>query len=305
MGASTSHKLHYAVFWFLGISWGSNFLFMKIAVQAIPPLQVVLLRMIFGALPIVAYGLYRRVMKRADFRYVHHFIAMGLINTIVPAFGFVKGTQYLPSGVTGALAGSIPLMTAVLATLLLGDRLTPRKVAGLLLGCFGAMLVAQIGTLLEGNAQDILKGTLFTLLGCLGYAAAMVYARRFITPLGLSPVALAAYQMIFAVVIIALLVPADGIGGIMQHTDALLAVVIGLGLFGTGLAFIAYYYIIEHLGAAVSSSVFYVPPMVALLIGALVAGEWIAPLQFAGAGLILLGVYLAKSGGRRDAQKTG
>jgi len=67
-----------------------------------------------------------------------------------------------------------------------------------------------------------------------------------------------------------------------------------LGLLGTGLAYIIYYYIVEKLGAIAASSVTYIPPVVALLIGSLLVGEPIEMVDYAATFLIFFGVFLLK-----------
>ena len=67
---------------------------------------------------------------------------------------------------------------------------------------------------------------------------------------------------------------------------------LGLGVLGTGLAFIIYYYIIDKLGAVSASSVAYIPPVVAIIIGVFLVGENIDPWEYLGAALILAGVVL-------------
>ena len=79
-----------------------------------------------------------------------------------------------------------------------------------------------------------------------------------------------------------------------ESANAAAGLVVGLGLLGTGLAYIIYYYIVERMGAIAASSVTYIPPVVALLIGAIIVGEPIAPLDYLAAALILLGVVLLK-----------
>jgi drug/metabolite transporter (DMT)-like permease len=70
--------------------------------------------------------------------------------------------------------------------------------------------------------------------------------------------------------------------------------IIGLGLLGTGLAYIMYYYIVKKLGAISASSVTYIPPVVALLIGALLAGEPIKVADYGATVLIFIEVFLLK-----------
>ena len=81
---------------------------------------------------------------------------------------------------------------------------------------------------------------------------------------------------------------------ILTSTHALVGLVVGLGLLGTGLAYILYYYIVKQLGAVSASSVTYIPPVVALLIGALIVGEPIEMADYGATLLIFTGVFLLK-----------
>lgn len=289
----------------LGIIWGSNFLFMRDAVQVIAPLQVAWLRVCFGALPILGFAVARGAVRRRDIRYAKHFAAMSILATVLPYVFFVKGAQLLHSGAAGAVSGVIPLMTAAFATVFLRDeKLTRARALGILSGLVGVAIVADVRRL-YGTASDnaALLGTLAMLAGSAGYASALVYARRFITPLQLSPVALAAYQTVGAGVLLSIAAPARGVEALIEAPRALVALTLGLGLVGTGIGFILYYRIIERLGAIAASSVFYLPPVVALLLGALVAHEAIGPWQWFGTALILGGVFLSRQGAPREAKQ--
>ena len=95
-------------------------------------------------------------------------------------------------------------------------------------------------------------------------------------------------------IILAFLTDYNGIGKLWTAAHASIGLVIGLGLLGTGLAYIIYYYIVENLGAVTASSVTYIPPVVALLIGYLLVGEPIALADLGATCLIFTGVFLLK-----------
>ena len=95
-----------------------------------------------------------------------------------------------------------------------------------------------------------------------------------------------------ATLILAILTPYDGIGEIADDAIALAGAIVGMGLLGTGLAYVLYYSIVERLGAVGASTVTYLPPVVALLIGALFIGEPIEAIDYLAAALILGGVVL-------------
>ena len=77
-------------FWSLGIIWGSNFIYMKMAAEFIEPIQVVFFRVLFGFIPVFIYALYLKVLKIEDLRYIVHFVVMSLLAAVIYFFGYVK-----------------------------------------------------------------------------------------------------------------------------------------------------------------------------------------------------------------------
>src|SRR3989338_5901249 len=140
-GNTQNMTASYLVFAGLGIIWGSNFLFMKMAVALLGPMQVVCLRVLCGSVPILGYALARGELRRSHWKMAHHFIIMALLANVLPFFFFVKGTQSLASGIAGVISGTIPLMTFLLTILLLpADRPDSRRLAGVALGLAGVAL---------------------------------------------------------------------------------------------------------------------------------------------------------------------
>ncbi len=89
---------------------------------------------------------------------------------------------------------------------------------------------------------------------------------------------------------------------IAQSTTALVGLVLGLGLTGTGIAYVLYYYIVQRMGAVQASAVTYLPPVVALMIGCLLVGEPLRALDVIAMSAILGGVYVMQGfrSGRAD-----
>ena len=77
-----------AVFAFLGVIWGSNFLFVKTAAAFISPLQITLLRVLFGFLPVLLYALATGALRREHWKHAHHFLVMSLLATALYYFAF-------------------------------------------------------------------------------------------------------------------------------------------------------------------------------------------------------------------------
>lgn len=290
--------------WFsiLGVIWGSNFIFMKIAVSVISPDQVAWFRVFTGAIPILAFAFWRNDLKWRDIKKAHHFVAMALFANAVPFYFLVMGTQLLKAGIAGVISGMIPLMTVLVAVPLIPEeKLSRSKVIGLLLGFSGVTMVAEVWHKWSGFDGEIL-GVSYILLACASYAISFVYARKFISPLGIRASALAAYQISLATVLLTLVTDFRGVSALLLEPWKFLALGIGLGLLGTGIAYMIYYFIIDRLGAVTASSVTYIPPVVALLLGVSFMGDTVSAFQIAGTVMIMTGIYFAR-GGSTHAKK--
>jgi drug/metabolite transporter (DMT)-like permease len=281
-----------AAFAVLGLIWGVNFLFMKWASETITAGQITLLRVLFGFLPVLVFAASRGVFERAHLRHAHHFMVMSFLATSVYYFAFASGTALLPSGIAGALSGAIPLFSFVSAAILLrSDVITPLRAAGVAVGFGGVLLIARPWD--AAGSVDI-TGVLYMLAGSASVGLSFVYARRFLIGLAIHPAALTTYQMGLALVTLTILTDLDGMGAITDDLRALAAIAIGLGLLGTGVAYILYYFLVAQLGAVTASGVTYIPPVVALAIGWLLVGEPLDAVDGAAVLLVLAGVTMLR-----------
>ncbi len=287
------NHLPVVAFCLLGIIWGSNFIYMKLASKLITPSQIVFFRVLFGFIPVIIYSFYLGVLSWKHLKHAGHFLVMALLATTIYYYGFAKGTSLLLSGVAGAVSGAIPIFAFILSVLFIAEeKITKTKAIGVLVGFIGVVAIGR------PSEQDLmstnLEGVFYMVAGSLSVGASFVYAKKYIIPLKISAVALTTYQLGFGLIILALVTDYSGIGNIWTEVHASVGLVVGLGLLGTGLAYIIYYYIVEKLGAIASSSVTYIPPVVALLIGSLLAGESIEMVDYAATCLIFFGVFLLK-----------
>lgn len=275
----------------LGIIWGSNFIYMKMAAVYLDPMQVTFYRVVFGLLPVLIYAIYKKALKLEDLKYSIHFFMMSLLAAVIYYYGFVKGSSLLLSGIAGALSGLIPVFSFLLAALFLKEeKITKIAIFGLLLGFLGVVIIS--GVFSENLKSTNIEGSLAIIVGALSVGASFIYAKKFIMPLNLNPAALTTYQLSFALLIMLIIVDYEGINDIWQDTHSSLGMVLGLGIFGTGFAYIMYYYAIKKFGALLASSITYLPPVVALVIGFFIVGEEIKTSDFFATALIFLGVFL-------------
>ena len=285
----------YGAYALLGLIWGSNFIFVKWAAISIGPAQIVLLRVVFGFLPLLIFALATQSLHWRHLRHIHHFMVMALVATALYYVAFANGTVLLLSSVAGMLSGAIPLFTFVTAWLFLRDELLNcRTVGGALLGFVGVLLIARPWS--GDIGQVSVAGVLWMVAGSLSVGCSFVYARKFISPLGLSPLALTTYQIGLALIVLLLVTDQHGITRIFADRRATIGLVLGLGLCGTGLAYILYYSIVDRLGAIVASGVTYIPPVVALIIGVVWVGDPVRPLDYVAMAAILAGVGVLQSG---------
>jgi drug/metabolite transporter (DMT)-like permease len=280
----------------LGVIWGSNFIFMKWAAVLITPMQVVFLRVFFGFLPILVFALYRGALRISDLRYWRHFVVMSILATAAYYYAFAKGAHLLPSSTAGMLSGAIPLFTFVLTALFLKkEPVTARKMMGVVCAFLGVLLIAAPW---RSGPNDLnLAGVAYMILGSLSLGSSFVYARRFLSGLEISPLALSTYQVGFALCILAVVTPFAGLSELGHDSVALAGLVFGLGLTGTGIAYVLYYYLVQRMGAVQASTVTYLPPLVALLIGCVLAGEPLRPIDVLAMSAILGGVYAIQASG--------
>ncbi len=292
-----------AAFAFLGIIWGTNFIFRRQASEWISPVQIVFLRVLCGFVPIAVMAWMQKAVRREHLKYTGHFLVMALLATVIYYWAFASGTSLLLSGVSGVLSGAIPLFSFIVAAIFLRqEKITVMRLCGLMLGFAGVILIAKPW---QVSGESIsLAGVGYMILGSLSVGISFVYAKKFLADKQIAPLALTTYQIGLALLILACITPFTGITAIAQDSTASLGLIIGLGLLGTGVAYLTYYYLILNLGAVVASSVTYIPPVVALIVGFLAANEQLGVTEILSMVLIMSGVFLLQRPSRRpEAEK--
>lgn len=294
----------YPAFVALGLIWGTNFLFMKWASVDISTTQIVFLRTLFGFLPILIAALIRGDLKWRHLRHAHHFLVMSLLATVIYYYAFAKGAALLPSSVAGMLSGAIPVF-AFIATwaLLRQERPTMWTMIGVACGFAGVLTIAQPWRA-HGDGVN-LAGVAYMVAGSFSVGCSFVYARRYLSGLDLSPLALSTWQIGFALAVLCGVTDFHGMAAVTHDTRAALGLVLGLGLTGTGVAYILYYLIVGRLGAVAASGVTYIPPVVALALGVTIGHETAQALDLAAMAAIFAGVCLLQRSRPRAARFSG
>ncbi|MFE0020686.1 DMT family transporter [Amycolatopsis sp. NPDC059021] len=275
----------------LATVWGASFLFIKVGLTGLAPAQVALARAGFGALALLVVLLLRRRPLPRDPKLWGHLAVVAVLLCVIPFLLFSWAEQYISSGLASIFNATTPLVTMLIAAAALrAERLTPPRVAGLLLGFLGVLTIVGVWQGMDVSHQ------LTAQLACLGattcYGCSFVYMRRFVSPRGVDPVTIAFGQTAFATVILGLLVPVVASTPVRLDVPVVLSM-LALGVFGTGIAYVWNASIIAAWGAANASAVTYLTPVVGVLLGILVLDEPLSWNQPVGAVLVVLGILAA------------
>ena len=277
---------------FLALSaiWGSSFLFIKVGVREFAPLQVAFGRCVLGAIALLAILAARRERLPRGRRLWGHLFVVAILFNSVPFALFAWGETEVSSVVAGLSNATTPLWVLVVSlSILPHERPTRDRVLGLAVGFAGVLLVL-------GPWRDI-GGELLGYLACFAAAAcygiAYPYTRRVLAGRPESGVALSAAQVLLGTLQLALVVPWTTSAPDRLPLDVVLSM-LALGAGGTGIAYVLNYDVIRHAGAQVASTVTYLVPIFATVLGVLVLGEGLSWNQPVGAAVVLLGVAMTQ-----------
>jgi drug/metabolite transporter (DMT)-like permease len=281
----------------LAITWGCSFLFIRVIVDAgIEPIGMSGMRTTLGALTLLPFAWAGRTQFRLSRSAWFGIIGLGVLNFAIPWTIFGIAGKHIPSGAAAVANSSAPLWSALLTTILLkAEVLGPKRVLGLGLGFAGVLIlmVEDLGDLRGAHAGSIA----LILLATFCYSLSTVSIRRWLKDVPSVP--LATIQVATAATV---LLPAALLSG--AYTDAewsgnAIASALALGGIGSGVAVIAYMYLVQNLGAVRASAVTYLMPPIGVLAGWMFLGEAVGWNLVAALGLILAGVALVQGVGAR------
>jgi drug/metabolite transporter (DMT)-like permease len=277
---------------FLSILWGGSFFFIDVAVESVAPFTLVLSRVAIAAAVLLV--VLRATGRGLPFerRTLLPFLALALVNNAIPFSLFAWGQQHIASGLASILNATTPLWAVLVAHLFSDDeQATPLKIAGVAVGFSGVAVMIGGDLLLDIGGADLLAQ-----LACLGatlcYALAGVFARRF-RRMAVSPIAVSAGQLSASVLIMLplVLIFEQPWRGDLPPGEAI-ASITGLAIFSTALAYILYFRLIDRAGATNAILVTFLIPVTAILLGATLLNEVLAPRHFAGMAMIAAGLAL-------------
>jgi drug/metabolite transporter (DMT)-like permease len=265
----------------------------KIGTEAFPALQVAFGRVAFGALALAVVLAIRRDRLPRGLRLWAHIATAAIFLNAASFALFAFSAERIPSALTGICNATTPLFTTLASLVALpGERPTRRRLAGLLIGFLGVLVVFGVW---EGTAGKSVIGMLMALAAATSMGIGWVYVRRFLTDSGYSSLSLSSAQLSAGAVELAVVTCVFSDPPTHFATRSLLAVLV-LGVVGTGGAFLLQYGLVRDAGATVAATVTYVVPIVSTLAGVLVLGEALTWNEPAGTAVILIGAALSQFG---------
>jgi drug/metabolite transporter (DMT)-like permease len=279
-------------FLLLATIWGSSFLFIRIAVRQITPLDVVTLRVFFGSIGIGVIALISRADLRMPRRLFAVLFATASVNTTIPFLLISWGEVSINSGLAAVLNSTTPIFSLLIAHFYLRDeRITGPRVAGVTIGFIGVLVLLSDSLGGAGVHWDKLAGEAAVVVASAAYAVGAVMLRRWLREV---PVITTSTWVLWIAtaqsVVLSLLFSPIPLGSL--HGKTVFAVV-WLGLLGSAVAYVLYYFLITNWGASHATLVTYVVPAIAVVLGARFLSEEVTWRVIAGFVLIVGGIAMA------------
>jgi drug/metabolite transporter (DMT)-like permease len=279
------------IFALLAIIWGSSFILMKEGLKAFTPYQVASLRMLFAGIILLPFAY--KALKRIPREKLALVVFSGLLGNFIPAYLFCIAETQIDSSLAGILNSLTPMFTIIVGVLFFKVQTNMVKIAGMVIGFIGLSFLLAAGK--NMNFENLSFASL-VLLATLFYGINVNIVGRYMQQLGSLNVASIAFAF--------LIIPS---GLVLYFTGyfnndftnpivlkSLLASSV-LGIIGTSLATILFYYLVKQSGMLFGSMVTYGIPVVAVAWGIL-DGENLNLTQIACLGLILFGVWIVNRG---------
>jgi drug/metabolite transporter (DMT)-like permease len=281
-----------ALYLALGVVWGCSFIFIKLGLDFLTPFGVAFGRCALGALTLLAWAKYKKISLPKSGKLWGHLWVVSLMLNVIPGVLFALAETEVTSILAGIINAVTPLMTLIAIMFVTRDE-KPRfyQVLGIGIGFIGVLTVLGAW---QGLGDNPLWAVLILLAAVTCYGFSFPYSRRFVIPHKLPSESIAAAQVTSGAITLLPFYLIDGIARDVYRPGPVFAM-FALGVFGSGFAYIWNFRIMDLAGSAIASSVTYLTPVVAVIVGVIFLKEnlyWYEPV---GALIVLLGAAIGQN----------
>ena len=283
-----SKHLKWVLLTVLSLIWGSSFILIKKGLIGLTPIQLGSLRILFAGVFLLIIG-FKSISKISLQQW--KFIAItALFGTFIPAYLFAIAQTEIDSSVSSILNSLTPLNTLVLGSIAFGLQFKRNQIFGVIIGLFGSALLILNGAM--NHPEQNYYYALLILIASLCYATNVNLIKKHLS--GMAPLSITTGNFLVLLLPAALILYFTDfleVVSVPQVQNSMLFIVI-LGVIGTGIANIIFFKLIQLSSPVFATSVTYLIPIVAFFWG-LLDNEMLTPIQFLGAFIVLIGVYLS------------
>ncbi len=286
---------------FAVVVWGASFIATKIAVAEAAPVTVVWLRFTIGVAILAAVVARRREWARLPGRTLLQFAALGALGITFHQWLQSNALLTARASTSGWIIATTPVFIAVLAALVLRERLGGWAWFGIALAAAGVPLVVArggLGNLLGGRFWS--AGDVMMLISAPNWAVFSVASRGLLRrhPAARALLLIMTFGWLFTTAQFAL---GPGLADLGRLSGRGWAAVLFLGVACSGLAYLAWFDALHTLSASRTGALLYLEPLIATAVAAAVLGEPVTPTVVVGGAVILLGVWLVEGSRSTDA----
>lgn len=269
----------------LAAIWGSSFIFMRVLAPVLGAITTADSRLIIAGVAMLCYFAVIRfdLNWRANWR---QYAIIGIVNSSLPFSLYAFAAKHIPASYSVIFNSTSPLFGAVFSAIWLSDRLTIRKIAGLISGAVGVALVSKVG----GAKIDAMFG--WSVAACLAapmcYGLAGIYTKKFAA--NIKPMAISGGSQVMAglaLLPLALLFPPTG-----EISTKIVVYTVILAVLCGSIAYVLYYRLVSDVGPTKALSVTFLMPAFGMLWGVLFLHESVTLPMIAGCLMIIAGTFL-------------
>ena len=274
----------------LALVWGFSFLLIKVALHDMSPTVLMMIRAASGFAALAAFMIVtRRPLFGDDWKSrIIPYTVLAVFSGVVPWTAIALGEESISSGLASILNATTPLWAAVLVIWVIPkDRPSPLNYVGVLIGLAGVVILVLPDVTAKGFAGSV-AGAVAVLIASISYAASALYQRKKLRGASVYEVSVG---QLAVTTLLALPIAAPSLPSLHLALPSM-AAVITLGVGGSGLAYLLYYYINNTLGPVRATGVTILVPMTAVLWGVVLLGETLSPPIVIGMVVILAGIVL-------------